>query len=214
MSLTLPIQVGKQYVRRDGAVVTIRVGPTHYEPSKNNGEWLLAGAPGEDEKNYSFYIASETGLVSPNQQPGSAQDLIADHIPATGHPHAALMAQYAADACETAEPWLRWQFSEADDDWHNCGKHPEWRADYSYRHKLQTIRIGEHDVPEPLRRVPEEGTFVFAPAVERELLFYSMAWDSHDLWCSINLTRGLVHLTREAAEQHARALLAFTQAQA
>lgn len=207
MSLTLPIQVGKQYVRRDGAVVTAR----KHEPGLSEDTVYV---PVDADDVYDSHVFIRTGRSSSVPDVTRRQDLIADHIPATGHPHAALMAQYAADAAETAEPWLRWECRRGISSWVPLTEdHPVWALGYEYRRKPKTIRIGEHDVTEPLRMVPEEGTPVFAPAIERELLFHSMAWDSHDLWCSTNLARGLVHLTREAAEQHARALLAFTQVQ-
>lgn len=199
MSLTLPIQVGKQYVRRDGEVVKIAriAGNLFYI--------LTNGSLGDG------YV--DTGKAHSDSDKTHVSDLIADHIPATGHPHAALMAQYAADAAETAEPWVRWQFAERVNDWFNCGKHPEWRAEYSYRRKPKTIRIGEHDVPEPVRATPNRDIPYYFPNLDSTALIRGARWSGVE-FDHYMLARGLVHLTREAAEQHARALLAFTQVQA
>jgi len=75
----------------------------------------------------------------------------------------------------------------------------------------RTIRIGEFDVPEPLREAPEgccETLFIVNPT--REDGFAPIIWDgdSQDkLW----LSRGLLHKTRDAASAHAKALLSLTK---
>ena len=85
-----------------------------------------------------------------------------------------------------------------------------------YRIKPRTIRIGKYDVPAPL---PVDcGTFdanttYYSPDIESmdgtfttEEQFW--CWDRIDV---LRLERGLVHLTREAAELHARALISLTE---
>ena len=51
-----------------------------------------------------------------------------------GHPHAALMKQYAEDA-ETHEcPWELWEYKGAAfKTWKPCGSHPGWYLDNEYR---------------------------------------------------------------------------------
>lgn len=201
MSLTLPIQVGKQYVRRDGAVVTA----------------CACGAPGVAKVKRGEEMLIGQGVWCVNGRFDSPKiendfDLIADHTPATGHPHAALMAQYAADAAETAEPWLRWE-SHAAGLWRDLTQHPTWQTHAEYRRKPKTIRIGEHDVPEPVRATPNHDTPYYFPNLDSAALIRGAMWSGVE-FDHYMLARGLVHLTREAAEQHARALLAFTQVQA
>jgi hypothetical protein len=130
----------------------------------------------------------------------------------TKHVHADIMLQYANDAMETDKPWERWQFSYVDGkDWLDCNAHPKWAAKVWYRRKPKTIRIGDCDVPEPLRVAPEVDTEYWVPAITyRDNTTQSFVWadDSSD---RILLKRGLVHLTEEAAELHAKALIRLTE---
>lgn len=95
----------------------------------------------------------------------------------------------------------------ASGDWLDVVREPTWTEEGEYRIKPKTIRIGDIDVPEPVRKPLEMGQkyWVFylfgssSKAIEGE-------WgnDSIDArW----LSRGLIHLTREAAELHAKALI-------
>lgn len=54
-----------------------------------------------------------------------------------GHPHAALMAEYAKDAAETDKPWKRWQYRcRGNDKWSDLGAgNPGWFLDTEYRRK-------------------------------------------------------------------------------
>lgn len=128
----------------------------------------------------------------------------------TAHVHAASMLLYAQDAAETDKPWLRWQHQNvAETEWFQVDRHPGWRSDVVYRRKPITIRVGEFDVPEPLRVAPAVGTTYFMPELESEQLSGFSSWSNDELdfrWMS----RGLCHLTREAANLHAKALLSFT----
>lgn len=72
------------------------------------------------------------------------------------HKHAELMAQYALDAMETNEPWLRWQFySKAFGRWIDCSVvAPSWYEQTEYRRKPQTKNM----------TIPEDAeTIVFRP---------------------------------------------------
>ena len=71
------------------------------------------------------------------------------------------------------------------------------------------IKIGDMDVPEPERRSLEKGETYYVPCISYPDIADSFSWnnDTYDIRV---LKRGLVHKTREAAEQHAKALLAFT----
>lgn len=77
--------------------------------------------------------------------------------------------------------------------------------------KPATIRIGRIDVPEPLRVAPAPHTLVWFPALDARSAVDCREWSAHDSeYGRRALSRGLLHLTREAAELHAKALLSLT----
>lgn len=131
------------------------------------------------------------------------------------HVHAANMALYAQDAAETERPWERWEakhpiFSE--DAWRPLGG-PQfgWDPESQYRRKPRTIRIGEFDVPEPLREAPAMGTEYWAVDFFRSDTFvqnYDWQGDEHD--CRM-LRAGICHFDRQAAELHAIALIGLNK---
>ena len=115
-----------------------------------------------------------------------------------GHIHAELMAQYAEDAKQHDRPWELWQHGDHED-WVGCTTHPSWYKGHSYRRKPQTIMIGEYEVPEPCREVPETGQKDWAihPINRVEPFTWYNSKACHDA-----LESGFVHLTEEAAETH------------
>ena len=115
-----------------------------------------------------------------------------------GHIHAELMAQYAEDAKQHDRPWELWQHGDHEV-WVGCTYNPAWFTDHSYRRKPQTIMLGEYEVPEPCREVPETGQKVWAihPINRVEPFTWYNSKACHDA-----LESGFVHLTEEAAEKH------------
>ena len=73
------------------------------------------------------------------------------------HKHAQLMLQYAQDAAETDRPWERWEVLVADK-WVGNGGPMMFDADIEYRRKPSVIVINGIEVPEPMRKKPEDGT--------------------------------------------------------
>lgn len=208
MSLTLPIVIGKRYMRRDGFVITAR--PPHHDFSNR---CVYVGTSSDDVQPVDhLHVHVVHGRVHAGDT--NPTDLMADYVqmpaPSTAHPHAALMALYAQDAAETYAPWERWEYIDPKHpSWREMWSHPSWIPECEYRRKPKTIRIGEFDVPEPLREAPAPGTEYFVATLSSEDLATPL-WDSdhHDLrW----LKWGLVHLTREAAEIHRRALISLTE---
>ena len=127
------------------------------------------------------------------------------------HPHAELMMQYAQDAMETDKPWERWQYrlrGGVKKDFDRV--HPTWRIKYEYFRKPQTITINGFEVPEPVREPLIYGTRYYVANLGMDNYCYGFTWtgDHFDNKC---LNRGIIHLTKEAAELHATALLSFTQ---
>ena len=126
-------------------------------------------------------------------------------IPA--HKHAELMRQYAEDAAETDRPWERWLFSEGEAyQFKNCRRQPEWRPYYSYRRKPRTITINGIEVPEPVREPLKEGQRFYAVENTAPSGSIYCKWDNRQLYHDL-LKRGFIHLTKEAAVLHAKALI-------
>lgn len=79
-----------------------------------------------------------------------------------------------------------------------------------YRIKPRTIRIGEHDVPMPVSETPLYGQKYYMPSVTSEDLVSTREWIKHSIDRRL-LSSGLIHLNREAAELHAKALISLTE---
>lgn len=147
--LTLPLQVGKKYVRRDGVVVEVT--------SKNNHPL------------YSFHAEdstyTENGVYSIHAESARHLDLVADFIEpfkTQGHPHAESMRLFAEDAAECAEPWTRWESCRKNGLWFSLDSNPRWFTNLMYRRKPKLIRIGIHDIhPDALIAAREQIEAVF-----------------------------------------------------
>lgn len=86
--------------------------------------------------------------------------------------------------------------------WLNIRHYSTWRI------KPKTIRIGDYDVPEPLREMKQGQVYWIATTSGDVCHSIKNYGDSADV---IWLARGLCHATREAAELHTKALLSFTE---
>ena len=75
----------------------------------------------------------------------------------------------------------------------------------------KTIRIGEYDVPEPVREPLENGAACWYPKLSNIDLIDGYIWCNDDTDVRM-LSNGLIHLTKEAAVIHAKALLSLTKA--
>lgn len=75
----------------------------------------------------------------------------------------------------------------------------------SIRVKPKTIRIGEFDVPEPLRVAPEIGTEYWVMDLREA---FGSFWEDHALDFD-RLSQGRIHLSEESAELHAKALISL-----
>ena len=78
-----------------------------------------------------------------------------------------------------------------------------------YRIKPKTIRIGEYDVPEPVRKELEPGTRYYSISIDMASGAYYLVWNNREIDKRF-LSRGLIHLNQEAAEIHAKALISLT----
>ena len=127
------------------------------------------------------------------------------------HVHAQSMALYAQDALETDKPWQRWEFlNEPGNDWAHAYKHPEWLTQHKYRRKPRKILVNGVEVPAPEEAAPAYGTSYWIPGVDTEQTVHDLMWGD-DASDRCYLERGLVHLTKAAAQAHAEAMLKFTK---
>ena len=136
-------------------------------------------------------------------------------MPAAAHRHAGLMMKYAEIAQTTDKPWEHFELRRK--------KSAVWEAIYApipfydnveYRLKPEppkTIRIGEYDVPEPVREPLEDDEEYWCVDLTAEEFAWMYKWNNA-IFCNLMLRRGLIHLTKEAAVIHAKALLSLTKA--
>lgn len=123
------------------------------------------------------------------------------------HIHAALMAEYAKDAAESEMPWKNWEFLDhSPNQWLQCLYSPEWNEEYAYRRKPKTIRIGDMEVPEPMKTAPEYGTVYWFPSFHCSEVADNCSWAGDDIDNRL-FQRGFCHATLKAAEAHAKALI-------
>jgi hypothetical protein len=132
------------------------------------------------------------------------------------HKHAENMIAYAQDAMETDKPWERWQvrLNLIASRWHDMECECTWNPNCEYRRKPRTININGHEVPEPVREPLGEGDAYYYVSFDS---LYTANGASEARWYEVagvsrfRLDKGIIHLTRESAEIHAKALLSFTE---
>ena len=76
--------------------------------------------------------------------------------------------------------------------------------------RVKPLTINGIDVAEPCRMAPDFGSKYWIASISNSDFVRGCTWSNDNLdkhW----LKRGLVHLTREAAAAHAKALLSFTE---
>lgn len=112
--------------------------------------------------------------------------------------HDELILQYALDAQTHAEPWLLWEVYDSNV-WFPLFSHPKWRKNNQYRRK-------PIDGTKPLREAPAIGQEYFTPSLTMEQLANRHSWEDRE-YDNRFLSRGLIYLTKQAAQQHAKALL-------
>ncbi|HCU0899336.1 Uncharacterised protein [Morganella morganii] len=126
----------------------------------------------------------------------------------SGHPHADLMAK-AAEIAKTDKEW--WKHFEIKTlhfyAWSEMCNEVFFDND-EYRLKPRYIDINGHQVPEPVREPLEDDQEYWIADIRYAVSVFN--WENNDAdnrW----LERGIIHLTKEAAEAHSAALLSFTQ---
>ncbi len=125
----------------------------------------------------------------------------------SGHPHADLMAK-AAEIAKTDKEWYS-QFQRLiGGEWQTPIVGFVFQPEIKYRLKPRFIDINGHQVTEPVREPLEGDQEYWIADIRYAVSVFN--WENNDAdnrW----LERGIIHLTKEAAEAHSAALLSFTQ---
>ena len=126
------------------------------------------------------------------------------------HKHAELMMQYAQDAMETSEPWELWEMKlPANKTWSNCtdgDMYFPFMFDYRRKPKMISVTLANGEVvswPEPHKGDLNVGQHCYLVEHNGDVEHVCFAIHSH---INKSVQFGMVHLTREAAEQHSYAL--------
>jgi hypothetical protein len=134
-------------------------------------------------------LASEYGVPAMNQ----------------GHPNASILMEIAKEAAVNPEYWKEFEVRAPNNCWY-----PMDGADISLidfirhplRRKPRTIRIGNYDVPEPIRKMPALGAQIYAVDLDHGCV----STVSFDYIYSGWVDRGLMQNTKEGAELMLKAL--------
>ena len=126
----------------------------------------------------------------------------------TAHKHAALMLQYAQDAAETDEPWLRWEMrGNSSAMWYTPVREICFAPDCEYRRKPQTLTYTV-TIPEPLREAPPMDTEYYVVSLYEPGSYDVAYWEgchAERMW----LKRGLCFATEADAIAAAKAMCPF-----
>lgn len=128
----------------------------------------------------------------------------------SGHPHADLMAK-AAEIAKTDYWWNEHFEIYAGEKygWIEMSLSSSFIREEEYRLKPRFIDINGHQVPEPVREPLEVKNLLWIADItqpDAEQLMWT--GNTSDI---LMLERGILHLTKQAAEAHIAALLSFTQ---
>lgn len=207
-TMNIKLEDGKKYITEGGEVVTV-----------NLVRDLASGYPYEGSNDFSYTINGKLYL----DEDYSPRDIVREYVGEVkqeqepeGNVHADLMLEYGKDALVSKEPWKDWEFADElhNYEWVACDANPAWALDTRYRRKPKTILINGYEVPEPIRNLPDLGKCrisetVWIPSLSE---YPSFALGVGNSYTRVFFDRGLCHLTKEAAELHAKALLSFTTA--
>ena len=120
------------------------------------------------------------------------------------HKHADMMRRWLDDASLEVEirDFIR-------DKW-GVDKVLTWREEYEYRFAPKMIKCGDLEFPKPIRVEPRDGDDYWRVCLDYDIYTKRYTWASCG-WDKDALKRGICHSTKEAAEAHARALIALTE---
>lgn len=200
--LTLPLQAGKKYVRRDGSVVTV----THVDNHRERHMRIATCEPGGS-------VWADSGRGWRHRE--VPDDLVADYIEPkeTNMPQESKYAEifhWLADGkAVQRDRGNGWETATEDQVCYSIGNHVDPKY---FRLKPATHFINGIEVPEPLRETPPNGTTVFLVNPMVEELYSGFVWGcrpsvTQSRWLKI----GLVHINPADAVANAKAMLAFKE---
>jgi hypothetical protein len=203
--LTLPIEIGRRYVRRDGKVVTA-------QPVASFGaRFAFVDKYLTDVGDPLKIVWRKTGRISEMQTPHPL-DLVAD---APEELTTYTIADYAdilraiADGKDIERRGHDGWVHEAKRDVLDLVSR-QAISPTDFRIKPCTININGHEVPEPVRTQLPLGTKIWSFALGHAQCVEPSTWKDSEVM-DRRLRNGLIHLTEEAARKHAEALLSFTR---
>ena len=201
--LTLPLEVGKKYVCRDGTIVDC-----YAKAGREGKSGLVHICVADKPAQFKGIIWQDTGSNGKSDKE-FRNDVIADYVEVTGHVHAELMAEYAKDAAKSTEPWKDWEMTDSFDtpSWISCTGHPGWVSVLNYRRKPKTVTINGIVVSKGLTEANYD-TLVYIPTLHLHEKYIAIRFE--DTY-QRSLERGLVHATKEDAIAMADAMLACIQ---
>lgn len=91
----------------------------------------------------------------------------------------------------------------------------DWReSDFTYQlHQVEilprTVKIGDYEFVEPLRKAPAAGTTVYCLALDFERLYKVILWEGNVDQLAM-LEKGILHLSFINCQTHAQALLSLS----
>ncbi|MDR0219225.1 MAG: hypothetical protein LBI71_10135 [Enterobacteriaceae bacterium] len=129
------------------------------------------------------------------------------------HIHADLITKYAELSHITDKPWEYFEYRYRDNgEWLSCIGGISFIDSFQYRLKPRTIKIGNIEVPEPIRNESEinDGEFYHVP-----YFLNGFADTDRCIWVGRDyeierLRNGLIHKDKASALIHAKALIALT----
>lgn len=155
--------------------------------------------------------------ATPIEHPGDGEVVDAEFVPPKPHKHAALIKQWADDPGQDIWFWV-----EKDRNWviSNFSNMIGYRTGGTYalgpkptQPPRRMCKLGGLQFPEPEKEAPALGTNYFVPDPDDaspSLVCGPMQWDNET--CELRwLHYRMVHLTRDDAEAHSRAILAATR---
>lgn len=93
--------------------------------------------------------------------------------------------------------------------WVDKSEHIGFDMYHLYRIKPKTVRIGEYDVPAPVREAPAVGEFVYLVSTARPIPA-KVSWYPNEFNLYL-LASGLLHKERTSAKTHLAALVSLTK---
>ena len=124
-------------------------------------------------------------------------------IPTTKHKHYDLIVAWAANPSQKV--W----YKGSGDDWRPVEISPSWRYEYDWyigdRPPKRKIMIGDAEIDAPEVENPSYNRNYFVPSPTKLEFYTEQCWGENA--SHTDMQRGLVHLNKEAAIAHAKALI-------